>query len=383
MSQKKPEQIFAEDIQTEGWNYFKNQGFDFYIKTQSGYVTTYHPYITKDRTELDAYFKAHNSSGYLEKCYDLEKIITCYSRTRSSQILPTNILEEKQNQTLHLEFFKHCYNSMPQHQKMLLGNYLSFYKDKSLSREEFLFQLVDYLTSSAIKEKTSTLLKFPLSELSLQALSVASIETYLVNNQATKQEVDKFLLSYFKARKNQLKDAKMGTKMRDYLLSKYSHHSEELQLYKTFFPILSAAFDIPTAHFVLNNEPLSTTIIVSAKKMKTSFLLDNWEADHYATILQVLAKGFKTHYNLDRIFIDEIDRTDKSYDITFFHNNPEFNKVIFEQDTIEYFQFLYDQKLEYKQVNIEHFSNWISKKLLHNTLEHLEEKSSASKKIKI
>lgn len=378
----KTEKIVKDAIRTEVWNYLKEKQLTIYVKkVRNGQHSFNLLYAIENNSNMYEKMKEHRD-GYITSCNDLHTFLHSFSSYTDCIYLPNCLLEVQKEQELHLDFFKHCCEKLPTYQKKLLGNYLIFKKDPQFSKETFLFHLIDFLTPIP-KERLKILSQFPITTLDINLIPLSSIERYWINNGLNDTQVDKALISYLKTRQNQLKISNVGCLTRDYLISKYHNNIEKLKPYFDFFDILKARYEIPKSDFILNKEKFSTIITVSCKKMKTSFLLNNWEPNDYSIALIPILKAFKSYFKLSSVYVIERDKAEKIEQINFLHDNENFNKNVFENNLVEYFHFLYENPIAVIDLDANNILQWLSKKDLHKELLTMEVSNKPSSILKI
>ena len=382
MADKESDKIFKNTIRNEAYDFLKNKNLKFYSHSNSiAQMTYYTPIAT---FETSAELKKVMTSGYFENAYNAEKLLHAYSYYNHDLMPNFKLVSIEDQKRFKEEFFIHSYNKYPEYQKLLLANYTKFKVIDTTENEDHFFNIID-LVAKTKKEKAQTLAKFPISSTPITIISLEKIQTYLRDNDFTKEEIDKFLLSYLKARKNQLKDARTAEYAKEFLINKYN--DEQLQPYCDFFPFLKSLFELPPVDFIRNQENLSTVIIVECKKMKDSFLLSGWNVDNYQTSLKPIIKALCTKYNLSKGYSTEFDKSQIIEQIIFLHDNPEFTKKVFEEDVTKFFTYMHQnvdtntKKTITSDDVLYYFNTWLVNENLYNKLStDIPNKDSVAKK---
>lgn len=373
MADKESDKNFKNTIRNEAYDFLKAKGFNFYDHTRTVSQMTIHTPITT----LGKYQDLTKSitDGYFDSIYSAEKLLNSYGFTYNDLMPSFKLISIEEQTKLKEDFFVHCYSKYPEHQKSLLGHYLYFkvQPETEVKIDDFFFYTIDLIAKTK-KEKAQTIAKFPVGVIEVNTIALDKIEHYLKDSGFTKDEFDKYMLSFIKARKNQLKYPQKAEYVKDYLIGKYT--DEQLQPYCEFFPLLKSLFELPPADFIQNKETLSTVIIVESKKMKDSFELSGWMADDYQASLKHIVKALVEKYNLSKGYCNEYDKSQKIEQLIFLHDNPEFNKEIFETDVKKYFTYMKQHVDTIKQrgINADHvlnyFNTWLPKETLYNKLIH-------------
>lgn len=371
MADKNSDKIFKNTIRNEAYEFLKNEGFKFYDHSRSVAQMTIHtPIATKGNSQDLS--KKYND-GYFSNIYSSDKLLELYGFTHHDLMPAIKLISPEETKKLKEDFLVHCYKKYPEYQKSLLGHYSNFkvVLEHEITKEDFFFYTIDLLANTK-KEKAQTLAKFPIGLIDVTAISLNKIESYLKTNGFTEEEFDKYILSFIKARKNQLKDPKKAEHVKDYLIGKYQ--DDKLMTYCEFFPFLKSLYTLPPVDFIYNKESLSTVIIIECKKMKDSFLLSGWDTEDYQGSLKHIVKAFVEKYDLSKGYCNEFDKSQKIEEIIFLHDNAEFNKQIFEQAVTKYFRYMNEHVDTIKKRSItsndvlDYFNNWLPKETLYNKL---------------
>lgn len=345
-------QLTKEDNQlfrTEQYDYLTAAGYNF-AKVSTKYIS----FIVMDHDKINYYQNIANM-------YKGESINSCYGKNGFIETLLNR--EDKKIPSvspsdINLQFTTYFYNKYPQFQSTILKNYYQYFSSNSkLPQDSALLLLTDNLMNNkSVKEIASFIVKFPVSAWTINDIKLPVLVEYLQKKRFTESQIDQTLFSFIKARKNQIKGASEGEYVKNFLLNQYGENSPLLTPYLEFFPILKSHYDVPDIAFVQNPESLAINLIVSAKEMKKSFLIDLWSNEDYGKAITNVVRGIQKYYKIPTAYILDIDKQAQTTGIFLMHDNKHYTKEWFEKTFIDFFSYLRnDSKFI---INVENIGKW-------------------------
>lgn len=380
---------FKKDLFTAQFNYLSELGFKFGLY-KGKYSASLVFYRQTNELESGGHFEKHITTAqeYVEKLLK-----------SSWNIYPSSTSKDKYHENFghllnsHVEFFKHY----PEHRKELIKNYeklihsdyhFSRYNSDNNSEKGSLRTFIKKAASNA-KEALFILQTLPISILETQGIEPKTLVKIFDQFNVNQEERYKFLITFYKNRKNQINQAKSGAIIRDFLLDYYERDEKKLEPFIEFFPYLKSYFspeDIPADIFE-NDYLYSTTSFVNCRKMMKSFCLDEWHESTYENHLPAICQGFKEAFGLGAVYTDMINRSKMIMEVCFLHNDESFNKEVFEARFVKYFRYLQRSGATSKTtINSDLVCSWIKSAILNEKLTadlHTETEPPSKRKNKI
>jgi hypothetical protein len=259
------------------------------------------------------------------------------SKLWEHQYCPVTIDDSNIKHDFRLQFF----DKNPKLQKDFLKFYGNIVGSIPTTYQEFLDSLV-----RNPKEAISIILKFPVSVWGCSSVPLEDLHDYLKDKGATQPELEKFFFSFLKARKTHVNDQYSGPKARDFLVSFLKGDLSKLEAYFDFFPLIKKEYcDIKLEIF--EEEPqFSTHLLFNCKKIKKSVGMDNWTDKDYSNSLGHIVRVTKTKHNLDKALVVCQNGFEQVYQVSLYHNNPDFNTEKFKKTVNDFYTYFKEHSQE-------------------------------------
>ncbi len=251
--------------------------------------------------------------------------------------------EKIHNEALLLEFVKnynihHINLTNEKEQNVPLDFFIDYYQHTSSENQLQMFKLFEKFTgvnfntdsltyvldriSNNSKEILTNLSKIPVSVLDIFTISVDDIHNYLKTKNIEAEDLDKFYVKYFKARKNQIKYPHTGPKVKDFLLNLYGRDEEKLSPYFPFFNHIKQEFDEIPWEVDEMKSPYVVAIRINCRKASQILCIPNFHETQIENEIQSFLYGFKSYKNLDEISMEDVDKNKKIVEFRCYSQEP-------------------------------------------------------------
>lgn len=380
---------FKKDFFTAQFNYLSELGFKFGLY-KGRYSSSIVFYRETNELESGGHFEKHftNAQAYMEQL--LKSSWNFYPQSSSKD-------KYYQNFSHLFEATAQFFINYPKHRKDLIKNYeklihsdfhFSRYNSNNNSDKGSLHKFIKLAAKNA-KDALFILQTLPISVLETQSIDPKTLVSFFDKFKVSEDERYKFLITFYKNRKNQISQAKNGATIRDFLLDYYERDEKKLQPFIDYFPYLKSYFspeDIPADIFE-NDYLYSTNSFINCRKMMKSFCLDNWNEGTYEDRLPAICEGFKEAFGLGAVYTEMINRPKMIMEVCFLHNDQSFNKKIFEERFVKYFRYLQRSGTTHSTpINSDLVCSWIKASILNEKLTadlHTETEPNVKRKNKI
>ena len=380
---------FKKDFFTTQFNYLSGLGFKFglYKGRYSNSVVFY-----RETNELE-------SGGHFDKHFKNPEEYTERFLKSSWNLYPNSTSKDKYRQNFEhlLEATVQFFKDFPEHRKDLIKNYeklihpdfhFSRYNSNNDSDKGSLHKFIKLAANNA-KDALFILQTLPISILETQNIDPKTLIKFFDKFKVSEEERYKFLITFYKNRKNQISQARNGATIRDFLLDYYERDEKKLQPFIEYFPYLKSYFspeDIPADIFE-NNYLYSTTSFVNCRKMMKSFCLDNWNESTYEERIPAICEGFKEAFGLGVVYTEIINRSKMIMEVCFLHNDESFDKKTFEERFVKFFRYLQRSGTTHNTpINSDLVCSWVKASILNEKLTtdlHTETSGNTKRKNKI
>lgn len=264
------------------------------------------------------------------------------------------------------ESIKFIYACYPEERKTILTHF------NSLSDVRLNECFEDFFDLFCNNKKDILLLikSFPKTSLGINTIDLHKLDSYLMKNGFTDNEVDHFFFSYFKNRESKLNLPENFAKARDFLLHKYDENKELLAKYFSFFPSLKDYFttesleDIKSAIFTSTTQ--STIVDIDLNSCMKKILIDNYDTYSYRASVNFARRAIAKHFSAQESYSSEPSGTKNVERMVFLHNNPELTQQIVVESILNYLLYIKEQPDIIKNDN--DTSAWLSHYLLNKKI---------------
>lgn len=166
---------------------------------------------------------------------------------------------------------------------------------------------------SAISENKKQLVDYlhmvPISVLEANTIKLSTIDSLLISEGLDDTENFNFYLKFFKARKHQIKDAKVGPFVRDFLLDKYGRNEEKLTPYFDFFLYVKELFQEVELDFVEPNPKYTITSRINCRKAAKLLCIDNFDEDKIKNVISQFVYSMKDYKKISQVYVEDMDKS--------------------------------------------------------------------------
>lgn len=240
-----------------------------------------------------------------EKIYNEVLLLEFVNRYNIHHINLTN--ENEKN--VSLDFFVDYYKKTSSENQLQMLKLFEKFSGTHLSAISLAY-VVDRISNNP-KEILNNLSKFPVSVLDIFTISVEDIHNYLKTKNIEADELDKFYVKYFRARKNQIKYPHTGPQIKDFLLNLYGRDKEKLSPYFPFFNHIKQEFDEIPWEVDEMKSPYVVAIRINCRKASQILCIPNFHETQIQNEIQSFLYGLKNYKNLDEISMQDIDKNKK------------------------------------------------------------------------
>ena len=245
----------------------------------------------------------------------------------------------------------------------------SIWVDELSNNKEFIKELDFFIGSKSIisfissletkKEvKAKFLTSLPVSFLSIHDIDFTELTEFVKKLDFSEEKEDKFYLSFFKARKNQLKN-RQAEKVEEFLINKYGLNEDKLEPYFSFFPNINNRFNEIDLDIIEEKRCLFSVIINARKAAK---ILYGKPED---TIVEWIGQFTSSYGRKNNIsgYTENIDKSNCTIESSFYGSKTEFitDKCNREHFSVWLKKFLiyYAELGEKEKLNHDFISKWI------------------------
>lgn len=322
-----------KDFHQAQWNFFKEKGFDFFIR---------------DNYHVEAHPKGSTSKMFVVAVKNFDEFERFFKT--KMEIYISN--QKELNLIFFLEYYKKSENK-----NFLLDVYDSIC-DTPISQGYL--NICDYMCSNNA-EKIQFIKNLPTNFLWAKHIKIPVLQTYLKLHKIDDETEERLIFDLLKARKSQIKNPDVYANIKPFLKSKYSY--EQLEKYFPFFPALKADFEEVDIDIFETKNKISTFTHVNLRDVVTRFGISDWKATKYYDCINELCEGLKTLYDLDNYHISFTNKPKQIIGISFSHKNKKFDKEVLTNGILDYLN-----HLKFNSEKKEDIVAWLMQEKLNNGL---------------
>lgn len=225
-----------------------------------------------------------------------------------SRLINENKIKElvfpQKNDEMFLEFFVNFYHKCStEEKKEILKNIDNFvgYNDKWPCS---VFKMLESPKTNE-KEVFFILLNIPVSELTIYGLSLTDLDNIITKKKLNQEEVDKFYVKFLKARKNQIKHANIGPRVKQFLMDKYGQDEEKLKPYFPFFNPIKEEFQEVELNIEEEVSEYITATRINCRKASQLICIPSLTEYLLKLEIQSFCAGLQKYKNFEKVVLDE------------------------------------------------------------------------------
>lgn len=213
-------------------------------------------------------------------------------------------------------------------------DFINYGKGKNIN------EFINYFSSS-----------FPISVWNTKKINFDDMQNEILKTYS-QEDTYKFWLSFFRKRKNQIKDVNTAPIVANFLLNQYGNDPKKINSFYSFFPYLRAQIEKIEPDIFDFEHDYSTILPINLKKMVDSFGIPKFSKDSYMDQLLSLSNSISKYYNLDFNECTYQSKQKGNIHINFYHSNPLFTTSLAKKIIIDYFSYIKNNQFELCEENI-------------------------------